>query len=274
MRTLSSSITTVLQEMRACDIGQALCGAFLTCQHYFNIIESGFITLTSRRQHTDVLRYFFQSWSQTNNSAMTVAGIGNRMTLLVHRQRNVANETALLRALSSLSRIVDEDLAVTQKVLHSELFYKMATTIVGDDAWLSRRYLLPAAQDFKSWKDYNSLRAPDLFVALLTTLTHEIYTHGEVELILPLFTRWLREDFGFSEQESRRALGWISVHCGPTERNHFFHAIDAIDQFSRATDLPVGIHRIDGIVGTYLEKKAAVLQQINQQTMADSRVGD
>lgn len=264
MPVLHSIITPVLAGMPAGHLKRELDQAFTLHKRYFDAIEAGFHTLTSARQDAEPLRCFFQSWSQTNNSAMTVSGIANRMTLLVHRQRQVADEHALLRAITSLHRIVDEDLAVTHPVLHAELFYRMASTIVGDDLWLSRRYLLPAAKDFKSWKDHNSLRDPDLFVALLTTLTHEIYTHGEVEFILPLFTRWLRAEYGFSEQDCRRALAWISVHCGPTERDHFFHALDAIGHFSRAANVDVGNYQIEGIVGTYLQKKAAVLQHLHE----------
>ncbi|WP_155006294.1 hypothetical protein [Sphingomonas hengshuiensis] len=184
------------------------------------------------------------------------------MTLLLHRGQPVGDEGALLRALTSLDRIIDEDLAVTHRVLHADMFYRMATDIVGDDRWLSRRYLHPAAKAFKDWKDHNSLRDRDPVIALLTTLTHEIYTHGEVEFILPLFRRWLAEDYGFSDASIRQTLGWISVHTGPTEKNHFFHALSALEHFADAMDVAIADYALDEIVGQYLEKKAAVLEHI------------
>ncbi|MEG3149112.1 hypothetical protein U1769_04370 [Sphingomonas sp. ZT3P38] len=200
---------------------------------------------------------------------MTTAGIGNRLTLLLHRNKDIADKTALLRAMTSLDRIIDEDLAVTHKTLHSEMFYKMATDIVGDDHWLSQHYLHPSAKDFKAWKDHAALRSPDLLVSLLATLAHEIYTHGEVEFILPLFTRWLREDYGIAQSECRRTLGWISVHCGPTEKNHFFHALDAIRHYCDAMDADISAYSLDDIVGTYLDKKAAVLDHVCPGAMAE-----
>ena len=272
MPALHSIIAPVFAGMPTGHLKQELCQAFTAHKRYFNAIESGFETLTSGRQDPELLRYFFQSWSQTNNSAMTVSGIANRMTLLVHRHHAVTDESALLHALTSLHRIVDEDLAVSHKVLHAELFYRMASTIVGDDDWLSKRYVIPAAKEFKAWKDHNSLRDPDLFVALLTTLTHEIYTHGEVEFILPLFTRWLREDLAFSEQDCRRTLGWISVHCGPTERDHFFHAGRCHRPLLPGNECRCRNYPIDSIVGTYLEKKAAVMQQLRHRMLKDSTV--
>ncbi|WP_448663693.1 hypothetical protein ACG3SL_03180 [Sphingomonas sp. CJ20] len=252
----------VLETVPSSRIRAELLRNFSENDRYFCMIEDGFRALTGRRQDPEALCHFFHSWSQTNNSAATVAGIGNRLTLLLHRGQQVGDAGALLRALTSLDRIIDEDLAVTHRVLHADMFYRMATDIVGDDRWLSRRYLHPAAKAFKDWKDHNSLRDHDPVIALLTTLAHEIYTHGEVEFILPLFRRWLAEDYGFSDAAIRQTLAWISVHTGPTERNHFFHALSALEHFAEAMDVAVAEYALDGIVGTYLEKKAAVLDQV------------
>jgi hypothetical protein len=262
MTSLIDIIMPVLQSIPESHLKSELIQGFMAYRRHLGTIETGFRALTARKQDPERLRHFFQSWSQTNNSAMTTAGIGNRLTLQLHRGQNVADQVALLRALTSLDRIIDEDLAVTNRMLHSQMFYKMATDIVGDDDWLLLRYLHPDAKSFKEWKDDKSLRGTDLMIPLLTTLTHEIYTHGEVEFILPFFTRWLREDYDFSEAECRKALAWISVHCGPTERNHFFHALDAIGHYSTAMDVKVDDYALDGIIGSYLQKKASVIEHV------------
>jgi hypothetical protein len=83
-----------------------------------------------------------------------------------------------------------------------------------------------------------------------------------VEFILPLFTRWLCEDYGYDDGEAKRILAWISVHCGPTEKDHFFHALNAIGHFSRAMAVNVDDYLLGEIVETYLEKKAAVLDHV------------
>lgn len=260
--SLQAIILPVIETVPDSYIKNGLVRCFSEQSHHFRTIEEGFRALTRQRQDPEMLSGFFHSWSQTNNSAVTVAGIGNRLTLLLHRGQPVGNEGALLRTLTSLDRIIDEDLAVTHRVLHSDMFYSMATDIVGDDRWLSRRYLHPAAKDFKDWKDHNSLRDRDHIVALLTTLAHEIYTHGEVEFILPLFRRWLAEDYGFTDAEIRRTLAWISVHTGPTEKNHFFHALSALEHLAEALDVAIADYSLDEIVETYLEKKAAVLDHL------------
>jgi hypothetical protein len=252
----------VLKSVRDSHIKSDLVRCFSEHSGYFNTIEEGFRALTRRRPDPEALSGFFHNWSQTNNSAVTVSGIGNRLTLMLHRGQPVGDEGALLRTLTSLDRIIDEDLAVTHRVLHSDMFYRMATDIVGDDRWLSRRYLHPSAKEFKDWKDHNSLRDRDHVIALLTTLTHEIYTHGEVEFILPLFRRWLAEEYGFTDSAIRQTLAWISVHTGPTEKNHFFHALSALEHFAEAMDVDIADYSLDEIVATYLEKKAAVLDHV------------
>ena len=262
MSALRDIVMPVLEGMPASHLQQELIRGFSGQSHRFATIEHAFRRLTAGRHDPDTLRDFFHSWSQTNNSAMTVAGIGNRLSLLAREGRDGIDDDALLRAIVSLDRIVDEDLAVTHRILHSQLFYEMATGIVGDDLWLSHRHNRPEAKAFKAWKDANSLREDDLFTALLTTLVHEIYTHGEVEFILPLFRRWLREDLGFDERDCTRTLAWISVHCGPTEKNHFFHARDAIGHYVAATGVRVEDYPLADIVGAYLQRKAAVMDAL------------
>lgn len=262
MNDLKSIISQVLECMPSTHLKLELINGFSTHGHYFLAIENGFRRLTGGRHSRETLRSFFHSWSQTNNSEMTVVGIGNRMTLMVRQGIAIVDKSAMLSALVSLDRIVDEDLAVTNRTLHSQLFYEMATGIIGDDAWLSYHYSHPEAQAFKAWKDGNSLREDDLMIALLTTLVHEIYTHGEVEFILPLFQSWLLKQMDFSERECAQTLAWISVHCGPTEKKHFFHALDSVGHYADAMGIRVEEYSLDEILGTYLRRKASLLEAL------------
>ena len=187
---------------------------------------------------------------------MTVAGLSNRMTMLVHKNKPINSEHDLFKSVASLNRIVDEDLAVVGRVLHSDLFYTMATNIVGDDSWLSKQYLSDEAKEFKALKDKNFLRDKDIMIGLLTTLVHEIYTHGEVEFIIPKFERWLRADGLLTEQEIDYSLAWIRVHCGPTEKDHFFHAVDAVYSYSKALNIDVSTYNLEEIISTYIILKS------------------
>lgn len=260
--SLISIIMPVLEGMPDSHLQRELIGEFPHHSGAFRVIEDCFSTLTAGRQDVDTLRTFFQSWSQTNNSAMTVAGISNRLTLAKHRDEKIVDEAALFRAIVSLNRIVDEDLAVTHTVLHSQLYYTMATDIVGDDHWLLHRYQNERAREFRAWKDRTSLREKDPMNALLTTLVHEIYTHSEVELILPMFRRWQEVEYGRSTRDTTRTLAWISVHCGPTEKNHFFHALKAVGHYAQAMGLRIADYSLGAIIEVYLQKKSAAMRAL------------
>lgn len=262
MNNLTSIILPVIAGMEESHLKNQLLKYLPLQTEFFSKIEKSFNQLTSKKQDKQRLQHFFHSWSQTNNSAMTVAGISNRLTMLVHKNQPIGNEKELLLSITSLNRIVDEDLAVVGRVLHSQLFYTMATTICTDDDWLSRNYLHETASDFKAWKDYNSLREKDIMIALLTTLVHEIYTHGEVEFILPKFQSWLINDYGFSEEECEKALAWISVHCGPTEKNHFFFAVSSIFHYAEAMNIDIKTYDLEQIITDYLDKKSAVMEAV------------
>ena len=265
MKNLISIITPVIDQMAECHVKTQLLSYFPLQTDNLSIIENSFIHLTEKKQEKETLNLFFKSWSQTNNSAMTVAGLSNRMTMLVHKDKPIKSEHDLFKSVASLNRIVDEDLAVVGRVLHSDLVYTMATNIVGDDSWLSNQYLSDEAKAFKAWKDKNSLRDKDIMIGLLTTLVHEIYTHGEVEYIIPKFESWLRADGLLTEQEINSSLAWIRVHCGATEKDHFFHAVDAVYSYSKAFDVDVSEYNLEEIITDYLTHKSNVMGALDKQ---------
>ena len=265
MNNLISIITPVINQMGESHIKSQLLTYFPLHEEQFLTIENSFRLLTSRKQTQSTLNSFFKSWSQTNNSAVTVAGLSNRMTMIVHKDKPVLSEHDLFKSVASLNRIVDEDLAVVGRVLHSELFYTMATNIAGDDSWLSHKFLNAEAIDFKNWKDENSLRNKDIMVGLLTTLVHEIYTHGEVEFIIPLFESWLNTETEFTQPEIKKYLAWIKVHCGATEKDHFFHAVDAVNSYTRAFDIDILEYDLEKIIADYLNLKSKVMATLQRQ---------
>lgn len=269
MKNLISIIIPVIEQMDDGHIKNQLLLHFPKQAIQFRTIENSFVSLTTSQQQSEVLSHFFHSWSQTNNSAVTVAGLSNRMTMLIHKNKPIVSEYDLFRAVASLNRIVDEDLAVVGRVLHAKLFYNMATSISGSDAWLSKKFLCEEAKNFKDWKDYNSLRNKDIMIGLLTTLVHEIYTHGEVEFILPKFQQWLQTTTDFSEKEIDVALAWIAVHCGPTEKDHFFHAVNAVASYAKAQQIDITNYDLEEIISNYLHYKSKVMHVLEQQLQQD-----
>ncbi|MCP1475908.1 hypothetical protein ABIA54_005243 [Pseudomonas sp. EB276 TE3739] len=258
---LLSVIEPVLDDMPAGVLKQALVEAFRSQEAALHDIERSFQSLTSRHHRAAPLRTFFGSWSKTNNSAASVSGLASRITLLARSEQHSDAADRLYRVCGSLQRITDEDLGALGNTLHSELFYNMATPICGDDQWLLKENCLPSAQSFKDWTDARRLRDLDLLQGLLTTLVHEVYTHGEVEFIHPLFTQWFERDMGVPAAKVRSTVAWVTVHTGGTESNHFAHAVAAVEAFVEAMGVAVVQSAAQEIFVEYLQRKAEVMRE-------------
>ena len=189
-----------------------------------------------------------------------VSGLANRLTLLARSEQGSAAADQLYRACGSLQRITDEDLGALGNTVHADLFYTMATTLCGDDRWLLRENCLPSAQAFKDWTDRQRLRERDLMQGLLTTLVHEVYTHGEVEYIHPLYKEWFSRDMGVPAERARATVAWVTVHTGGTESNHFAHATAAVNAFVEAMEIEVNEEAARNLFGLYLRNKAQVMR--------------
>jgi hypothetical protein len=242
-------------------IRQALGSAWSESEAAVAQIESAFDRLTSGTLDAGGLNRFFNSWAQTNNSAAALAGFCNRLSKLgMHPGLPMVppvDNNSLLDIIAHLNRVTDEDLGANGGMLHIDLYYRMATSLCGSDAWLSRQYTAPEALAFRQWKERLMLRNPDLINGLLVTLIHEVATHGEVEFILPLFEKWIAKNSGVSGREH---LVWIRVHCGPTEKNHFVHSLQALDAYCRAFNCTLAQQPMETLFCTYLQKKADAMQ--------------
>nr|WP_232000519.1 hypothetical protein [Pseudomonas asplenii] len=257
-------VEPVLELMHAGVLQQALLDAFRSHEAALVDIEGAFHALTARRHDAQALRGFFASWSKTNNSAASVSGLANRITLLARSEQDSAAAQRLYRVCGNLQRITDEDLGALGNILHADLFYNMATPLCGDDQWLLKENCLPSAQAFKDWTDMQRLRDRDLLQGLLTTLVHEVYTHGEVEFIHPLFKQWIARDMGVPAEKVRSTVAWVTVHTGGTESNHFAHAVAAVEEFVEVMDVAVVKSAAQEIFGEYLQRKAVVMRDCAQ----------
>ncbi|MBW4626280.1 MAG: hypothetical protein KME49_12445 [Brasilonema octagenarum HA4186-MV1] len=232
-------------------------------------IDASFQNFTSKKHSPQVCRLFFASWQRTNNTAMSVAGLANRITheaeLVLSSGENLSVALELFRSAGRLNRVIDEDLGLKGQTLHFELYYRMATKFSGnDDAWQSREFCLPSASDFKSWLDSARLVEP-MMNGLFSMLIHEGYTHGELESIAPMFEKWAIEIMGLNKSDARRYLAWIAVHNGGTEKHHFAHACAAFEHYYRATLADINLEVASQIFQNYLRRKGEVMKQINEK---------
>jgi hypothetical protein len=230
-------------------------------------ILRGFSGFLEGCQPLDIGRRFFASWQKTNNSAMSVEGLANRMTAEAEAMvggAEPANALSLFRAAGRLNRVADEDLGVGGQQIHFELFYRMATTFCDqDDLWQSRQYCVPAAREFKTWLDETRLRSP-VVVGLYTLLAHEGYTHAELETIAMPFRNWAMTHMGLSEHQARRALAWITVHNGGTEKAHFAHSCASMAHYLKGSGAVIDLQEAGATFRKYFRLKGAVMAQLSE----------
>jgi hypothetical protein len=237
-------------------------------------IMRGFSGFLEASQSSDIRRRFFASWQKTNNSAMSVEGLANRMTAEAEAKigdADPANALSLFRAAGRLNRVADEDLGVGGQMLHFDLYYRMATTFCDhDDLWQNRQYCVPAALEFKTWLDEMRLRSP-VVVGLYTLLVHEGYTHAELETIAMPCRDWTMTHMGLSDHQARRALAWISVHNGGTEKAHFAHACASMAHYLEGSGAVVDLQVAGATFRKYFQLKAAVMAQLSESYSQGSR---
>lgn len=257
---LNEIVEPVLRAMPKSVLRPSLIAAFTEEQQSLFDVESAFRKLTARRHAPEALRKFFGTWSRTNNSAASVAGLANRITLAARTLSDPAKSRSLFEVCSCLQRITDEDLGALGGALHSDLFHTMATALCRDDQWLLQSNCLKSALEFKDWTDRQRLRNRELTVGLLTTLIHEIYTHGELEFILPLFRNWCERHMGIPGHRVPYTVAWVTVHTGGTERNHFAHAVNATHAYAATAGVALSESMAAPIFREYLARKAAVMR--------------
>ena len=262
MDNLATIINSVFLDVKNREIRGSLQKAFSSSLSELEKIERSFKRLTSSSHNKKSLDQFFHNWSMTNNSAAGLSGYCNRLTMKWRNEDSGIQDQFFLKAISHLHRVSDEDLGATGGMVHFDLYYRMATMICGDDSWLSRQHLISESFDFKSWKERLMLKEKDLFPGLLVTLVHEVYTHGEVEFILPLFSQWLSETSTFSERERQQCLTWIAVHCRGTERQHFNETLQAVDYLVRILQVRLEDYDLEGLFSTYLGYKSDTMEAL------------
>lgn len=255
--------SAVLDKVPPSPLVQPLRAAFDLRAQGLAEIEDTFRAFTAARHPVATNRMFFHNWSRTNHSAMCVSGISNRMTGQLHDRMPGIERGRLVDAVVSLNRISDEDLGVGGGRLHADLFQQMAEPYCDGDGWRLDEYALPAARAFTAYRHETGLKDRELMHALLMTTVHELYTHGEVEFILPLFQQNLAAFSSLPHRKQRLTAAWIIVHCGPTEQEHFGHALDAVGHYMAAHGLSLDAFDPVDHFTRYLDHKIAVMRSVH-----------
>ncbi len=267
-KTFFTEMQDAFSQLEHESLRKVLLDTLQTEQDLVSAIDASFRNFTTKKHSLQVRRQFFASWQRTNNTAMSVEGLANRITheaeLALFKGKNPSVALELFRSAGRLNRVTDEDLGVKGQILHFELYYRMATKFSdNNDAWQSREYCLPAASIFKSWLDSVRLIEP-IINGLFSMLIHEGYTHAELEMISPMFENWAIEFMGLDKSDARRYLAWISVHNGGTEKLHFEHACAALEHYCTATTHEINLEVARQLFQNYFRCKGEVMKQLNE----------
>lgn len=269
---ISHYVDKVLDDVTSSPLLSPLKTAFHDSAAELEQIEEGFKAFTSQFPTLEQRRTFLHSWSLTNHSAMCVSGLSNRLSMHIHRGDELPNKEALVSAIVELNRISDEDLGAQGGELHHDMYYTMGVYLTGDDSWKCRRYAVPSASEFYDYKNRYSLRHPDPMMGILTTVVHEVYTHGEVEYILPLFDHAVENHYALSGQDKAQCLTWIRVHCGGTEANHFSHSLLAAKHYVEALNIDLASYDLVKIFKEYIAMKANVMQALSFELLEQQAI--
>ncbi|MGC5700448.1 hypothetical protein J4P02_09600 [Pseudomonas sp. NFXW11] len=264
---LLKHLEPLLNDMPACALKHMLFEAFWSEEAGLVSIEQSFQALTAMRPEPQALCQFFASWSLTHHHLGSLAGLGNRLTLLA-RSGPDESAAALYRACGSLQRITDEELGASGNTPYPELFDNMASTICGSDQWRLKANSQPSAQMFRYWIEARCLRDRDLSQGLLLSLIHRIYSHGEARFIGPLYRQWLTRDLGMPVAVAWATVAWAKVQAEVAPNQHYVHALEALAGYADAMSCSINQHAAREIFVQYLQRKARVMRDCLQRPSA------
>jgi len=67
---------------------------------------------------------------------------------------------------------------------------------------------------------------------------------------------------GWTTEQRRRTLRWVTVHCGGTELDHFGHAVEALSHYSGGLAEVTTRRDVVDTVASYLDHKSSAMTSI------------
>jgi hypothetical protein len=158
---------------------------------------------------------------------------------------------------------------------HSKLYAELATTACGSDAWrLQDEYAVPAARNFSQWVGEKRPRAPDLMEAIEMMIMTELFNTAEYNIMTPMWKGWLGATKGLSKRDVNKAASFLSVHCGPVEARHFFHATSALELYAQGVGAALEYDRIRSLSTDYVERACSHLAIMMDATLGMAPEGN
>lgn len=222
--------------------------------------------ITSRPWSQSSLCTFFCGWRSPDGAAHAVSSIIVRLLQESQTLEDPEARLLLLDAARHCGEIIVEDIGLGEMhghPHHSKLYARMATAICGSDDWrLQDRYLNPVTKEFSAWVGSKRPLAPQLVEAIEMMALTELFNTGEYNVMTPLWKGWLKDVQGQEPGEVHRIASFLSVHCGPVEAKHFYHATSALERYCRATGQALDYTRIEALSCEYVKRACEHLNKM------------
>jgi hypothetical protein len=214
--------------------------------------------ITSRDHGQTELLRFFCTWRSPDGAAHAVSSIIIRLLREARKKKVAAAKEKLLEAAWHCGEIIVEDVGLGEMhghPHHSKLYAQLATVACGSDAWRRQdEYAVPASRKFSEWVGEKRPRAPDLMEAIEMMIMTELFNTAEYNIMTPMWKGWLSTSKGLAKHDANKAAAFLTVHCGPVEARHFFHATSALELYAESIGAALEYDRIRDLSTDYVSR--------------------
>ena len=263
MCEILEAIIIASDKVESTQIQQAIKERLILHKQSYRQIEHGYNTLTVSKQDGDVLKTFLHGWSVLYNSDMALAGITNRLTMMLHEQPSDKAESHILDAIIQLNSSMDD--AHVGATTNHRLFRAMANAVCSGESWAQPDALCARVHEFKAWRDATCVVAKDIQLGLMAELIHVVHMQGMFEVIASKLSDWLEDHYGWKEEQAHENLGWIDHQLSTIIPLYIANLQTAINSCRAASGDNWDVDTFYEVFDAYTGHQTAIVNALTQQ---------
>ncbi|MCK0070773.1 hypothetical protein [Kordiimonas laminariae] len=263
MCDILEAIIIASDKVESAHIRQAIKERLILHKQSYRQIEHGYNTLTVSKQDLDVLKVFLHGWSVLYNSDLALAGITNRLTMVLHEQPTGKAESHILDAIIQLNSSMDD--ARNGSMTNHRLFRTMANTVCAGESWAQPDALCAAVHEFKAWRDAICVVAKDIELGLMAELVHMVHMQGLFQAIIDKLGDWLQAHYGWEEGQVQESLAWINHQLTTIIPLHLVNLQTAINSYGAASGKTWNVDMFHEVFDAYSGHQAAIVNALTQR---------
>jgi hypothetical protein len=264
-------VDRALDSVANVELVDSLRSGFEACPNELAAYIGNYAAITNRQHDVAELQRFFCHWRSPDGAAHAVSSIIIRLLRAANEIDEPVGKDKLRQAAWHCGEIIVEDVGLGEMQghpHHSKLYYRFATTACESEAWrMQDENNIPAARAFSQWVGDKRPKAADLMEAIEMMIMTELFNTAEYNIMTPMWKNWLVEHKGLSKREANIAASFLSVHCGPVEAKHFFHATSALELYAQATGNALDYVRIRSLSQEYVRRACKHLSTMMSSTL-------